>query len=187
MKVMEFSTPEEYWQYEMLRRGLEGGVTHQATAMEGITVTAPAAPEVLEVVPEVPEAHQPAPPGNRRTRMLNRIGAVYVTPQMNDAIELLRMNPAGLTTRELVVAIYGEPKDGDEETMAALVRTYSRVVNKAVRETGTVRKVKGTLTYVLTDLGRVAPLKVHPRPWNHNRTNKALMRYMREVLAGAQE
>lgn len=113
--------------------------------------------------------------------LVRRIGTVYVTRAGHDIVELLRRNPDGLSTREMVLAT-ADPAPS-EKAMAKMVSNLSGHVSKLVKETGLAYKVRGSLVFKLTDLGSEAKMEIDAKPWLRNKENKLLMRYLREVTA----
>lgn len=123
-------------------------------------------------------APAPAPRERQPRSWSKRIGVVYVTQTMLDIVNLLKDNPQGLSTREMVVASIGQVS---EDVTVRQVCSLSGHVNKLVRETGLAIKLPGSLIFKLTEVGMNAPLEVDSKPWLRNKHNKALMRYLREV------
>lgn len=114
---MEFNTPEEYWQYEMLRQRLQSGVVHESGRMDGVVHIAPQPESRLtseeeavdpdqEIVLAVkdnggmtaaPGPKMPASPKTRRPRPHE----VYVTDIEGQVLRLLRQHPDGLNSNQI--------------------------------------------------------------------------------------
>lgn len=171
---MEFDTPEEYWQYEMIRQRLLNGVTHAAPQPDPAPEPRPTTEEeavdpdqeIVLVVkdgdgmtaapgPEVPPA--PLPPAKRK-----RPTSVYVTESEAQAIRLLRQHPEGLTSAQIALII-GKSHDITVQVMSKLraSRPYKGISTPLVTRIG--RK------YLVTTLGRHITLKTTDRPTYFNR------------------